>query len=531
MELRRRAALAAAAIVTGLLSVVLYAPYGFWPLGWLCLVPLLWAVASARTTLGAVFLGLTSGLVFRLFSIPWVVHTMMVHGSMPLPAAIGTLLLLSLYLSLYPATVAFLLRSPLKRYGPVALLLAPFLWVSGELLQTYLITGFPWSLLGYSQIGFLPAIQIADITGVYGVSFVLVAFNAAVVFLLLRRREIGRREVWQPLAVVAALVIAVFTYGFVKAGDESADGEPFDFVILQDDLTNAERPRSATREGNELFIDYFGRTIDAARTGAEVIIWAEGTMVFLDMNEDSYKPWDYELDIYALARDEGFWLLMGSNDYYEEGAKLHNSAVTVSPFNENKPAGRYDKVHLTPFGEYVPYQFIFGWVPQVIQEISDFDPGDEIRPIPLRDGLVGVPICYEIIFPDLVRRFVAKGAGLLVTISNDAWFGISAANEQHFDHGVLRAVENRRWLLRCAATGVSGIVAPNGRVLQRTPIYERKEIRGTVAMRSGRTLYAAYGDIFSYVCFLFSASILASLRYNRGSRAGRDALKATGSRR
>ena len=531
MEFRRRAALAGAAIISGLLSVLLYAPYSVWPLGWLCLAPLLWAIASARTTLGAVFLGLTNGLVFRLLSIPWVTHSMMVHGHMPLPAALGSLLLLSLYLSLYPATLAFLLRSPLRRYGPVALLLAPFLWVSGELLQTYLITGFPWNLLGYSQVGFLHAIQIADVTGVYGVSFLLVAFNAALVFLLLRWREIVKREVWQPLALTAALVLAVFVYGFVKTGDESVDGEPFDFVMLQDDLTNAERPRSASREGNELFIDYFGRTIDAARTGADVIIWAEGTMVFLDMNEESFRPWDYELDIYALSRDEDFWLLMGSNDYFEEGAKLHNSAVTVSPFNEDKPSGRYDKVHLTPFGEYVPYQFIFGWVPQMIPEISDFDPGEEIRPIPLRDGLVGVPICYEIIFPDLVRRFVAKGAGLLVTISNDAWFGRSSANDQHFDHGILRAVENRRWMLRCAATGVSGIVAPNGRVLQRTPIYERAEIKGTVAMRTGKTLYAAYGDIFSYVCFLFSASILTSLRYNRDSRAGRDTRNATGSKR
>jgi apolipoprotein N-acyltransferase len=155
----------------------------------------------------------------------------------------------------------------------------------------------------------------------------------------------------------------------------------------------------------------------------------------------------------------------------------------------------------------------------MIPEISDFTPGEEVRPIPLRDGLVGVPICYEIIFPDLVRRFTAKGAGLLATISNDAWFGPSAANDQHFDHGILRAVENRRWLLRCAATGVSGVVAPNGRVLQRTRIYEREVVTGEAAMLSGLTLYAAYGDIFAYTCLLFSAAIVIAMRYNKGSHA------------
>jgi apolipoprotein N-acyltransferase len=531
VEPPRRAALIAAAIISAILSVSLYAPYSFWPLGWVCLAPLLWAWVAARTTLGAVFTGLLYGLIFRLFTIPWVIHTMTVYGHMPFPAAVGSLLLLSIYLALYPATVAFLLRRPLRRYGAAALLLAPFLWVGGELLQTYLLTGFPWTLLGYSQVGFLPAIQIADITGVYGVSFVLALFNAALALLFLKRREISTRAVWQPLAVAVVVTIVALVYGIIKVGDEGADGEKFSFALLQDDLTNEQRPRSATREGNELFLDYMGRTIDAVGAGAQVVIWAEGTMVFLDMNEESYSPWSYELDIYSLARDNGFWLLMGSNDYYEQGTKLHNSAVTVSPFNENRPAGRYDKVHLTPFGEYVPYPWFLGWLPQMIPEISDFTPGEEIKPIPLRDGLVGVPICYEIIFPDLVRRFTAKGAGLLVTISNDAWFGMSAANDQHFDHGILRAVENRRWLLRCAATGVSGVVAPSGRVLQRTKIYEKAVVTGEAAMRSGLTIYAAYGDIFAYACLLFCAAVVIAMRYNKDSRAPAKARATSGSKR
>ena len=144
----------------------------------------------------------------------------------------------------------------------------------------------------------------------YGVSFTLALFNAALALLFIKRRELSSRAVWQPLAISALVVLAVLGYGLVKTGDEGTGGEKFSFALLQDDLTNEERPRSATREGNELFIDYLARTIDAAGRGADVVVWGEGTMVFLDMNQESYRPWDYELDIYALVRDQGIWLLM-----------------------------------------------------------------------------------------------------------------------------------------------------------------------------------------------------------------------------
>lgn len=515
MELTKRAALAAAALISGLMTAALYAPFGFWPLGWVCLAPLLWAVARARTRLGATLLGLAMGIACRLASIPWVVHTMMVYGNMPWPAAIGALALLVVYMALYPATIAFLIRKPLERQGPIALFLVPWLWVAGELLLAFVLTGFPWNPLGNGVVGFLPAIQIADIAGVYGVSFVLALASSAVAFALLKHKELAQRSTWMPLAAAAAVVAAALAYGFVKTGDDGADGEAFRVALLQDDLTNAERPLSLNKAGNDLLLDYYARTLAEARAGADLVVWGEGTMVFLDMEQDKFAPWAYELDIYALARDEGIWLLLGTNDYFDGYDKLHNSAFTIDPGDpRNRPAGRYDKVHLTPFGEYVPYPWLLGWVPQMIPQISDFTPGEEIKTVPLMGGQVGVPVCYEIIFPDLVRRFVSGGAGLLATISNDAWFGRSAANDQHFDHAIMRAVENRRWLVRCAATGVSGIVAPDGRVVERTGIYVKTAVRGEVVMRSGLTIYASVGDIFAWACLIFSAASLLWLRYN-----------------
>ncbi len=508
----RRIAVLVAAPGSGLLLALLFAPFGYWPLGWVCLVPLLWAVAAAKTRLGATLLGFCAGLVFWVISIPWVVDVMTDYGGMPWPAAVGALLLLAAYLSLYPATVAFLVRRPLAKLGPAALFLVPFLWVAGELLLTHLLTGFPWNLLGYSQVRFLPAAQIADLAGVYGVSFLLVAVNCAVAFALLQH-PVRSWAFWRPLIATAIAAAAALAYGYLKLGDDGRDGEPFTVAMVQDDLTNAERMRA---HRDELFLYYWDSTRAAARegagAGADMVMWAEGSLLFVDMDPpDGF----YEQVILALARDEGIWLLIGSNDYTDDYSRVRNAAFSISPDNRGAAAGRYHKVHLTPFGEYVPYQWALGWVPQVVMGISDFEAGRELEPIPLRDGSVGVAICYEIIFPDLVRRFTARGAGLLATVSNDAWSGHSASNDQHFDHAIMRAIENRRYLVRCAVTGVSGAVAPDGHVLARTAIYKRDVAYATVAMRAGSTVYMAVGDLFAYLCAGLALLSLAWLRYTK----------------
>lgn len=489
-----------------------------WPLGWVCLAPFLWSVAEAKTRLGATLLGLLHGLAFRLVSIYWIVHVMMEHGHLPFLAALGSLLLLSLYLSLYPATLAFLMRRPLSTLGPVGLFAAPLIWVAGELLLTHLLTGFPWNLLGYSQIGFLPVIQIADLTGVYGVSFLLVTVNAAIAFAVLQKPR-RTAAYWSPLAAAVILMILALGYGVLKLGDGVETERLFKVAVVQDDMDNNRR-RAAHRDYEQYWnlVDYYlGSTADAARNGAQVVVWPEGALLSIDMNPPDGAV---ENSILDAASREKIWMLIGSNDYFNGYENLYNCAFTIAPDNQGGTAGRYTKVHLTPFGEYVPYTEIFGWVPQVVPEISEFQAGEELNPIPLRDGKVGVAICYEVIFPDLVRRFTDNGATLLATISNDAWFGFSAANDQHFNHAVLRAVENRRYLVRCAATGVSGVISPDGSVQLRTRIYEKCIGYGYAAMSSGKTVYAALGDVFSYFCTALALLSLLRVRYTKSPAAG-----------
>lgn len=514
MRLPKPIILILAAVSSGLLLSLLYAPFYYWPLGWICIVPFLWAVSAAKTRLAATFLGLTTGLVFRLTSIYWVTIVVMEHGHLEFHFAVVALLCLSTYLSLYPATIAFLLRGPLKRIGPIAFFLAPFIWVSGELILTHLLTGFPWNLLGYSQISFLPAAQIADITGVYGVSFLLVAVNSAIAFAIIKKPRWNAAYL-RPLAITGIILVFCLGYGIWKLVDQGEEGEKFKVAVIQDDMENNTR-RAAHRDAKaygELIAYYLDNTRKAARNRADVVVWPEGALLNIDMNPPTGV---IEREITALVRKEKTWLLLGSNDYFNGGAYLYNGAFSIAPDNEGETAGEYIKVHLTPFGEYVPYQEVLGWVPQVVPEISDFAAGDEIKPIKLRDGKVGVAICYEVIFPDLVRRFTANRATLLATISNDAWFGFSAANDQHFDHAVMRAIENRRYLVRAAATGVSGVIEPSGEVQLRTPIYERTVACGEVAMKKGLTVYAAVGDAFSYLCVLLTLLSLILLRYTKG---------------
>lgn len=513
------------ALLSGVLLALSFAPFNLYLLAWISLVPLFCAVVRAHSAWSAAGMGFVSGLTFHLLAIPWIANV--VSGYSQLPDILVWLLvvLLAGWMALFPAAVAFLLHGAVRRGGIIQLWLAPVLWTGAEYLQTYLLTGFPWNLLGYSQVFLLPIIQFADITGVYGVSFLLVLTGAGIAawgFTLLQKQP-GE---WRLLAVAGLLVLAALGYGILKL-EEPTVGEEFGVTLVQDELDNAGRLAADQRA---LFAYYLDSTIAAARAGADVVLWGEGALLFLDMvgdGPDGAPEGFNEQYVLSLPRDEDFWLLTGSNDYFEAGSRLYNVAITAGPENGGRPSGRYAKNHLTPFGEYVPFTWIFGWLDKIVPEIASFAEGDQLNTMPLRDGRVGTPICLEIIFPDLVRRFTYNGATILATVSNDAWFGRSAANDQHFNMAIMRAVENRRFLLRCAVSGVSGIIAPDGNVQSRTQTYQRALVRGTVAMRSDLTLYAQFGDAFAWLCLSVAIIAVLRLRYTPQSRTAGAPAAAT----
>ena len=241
-----------------------------------------------------------------------------------------------------------------------------------------------------------------------------------------------------------------------------------------------------------------------------MIVWPETAAPFYFQNYDERSR-----GVINVARQEGAWLLFGSPAYEREGKNIsfHNSAYLLSP--DGSVSGRYDKVHLVPFGEYVPLRRILFFIDKLVVGAGDFRPGDEIAPLAMGSDKIGTLICYEGIFPEISREYRRKGAGLLVNITNDAWYGNTSAPYQHLTMAIFRAIENRIYMIRAANTGISAIVNTAGEIVSRTGLFERKVLSGTVKFTHHRTLYSRYGNIFACFCIGFLLmGFLVSLRRN-----------------
>lgn len=515
--LLRRAFLAA---LSGALLLLLFPKFNLEPLAWVALVPLLAAIegVSARR---AFWLGGLFGLVGYTGILYWVSQTMVRYGRLSWPTSALILILLVLYISLYAAAFAFLLvrvagERPLLRFA-----LAPVLWTALELLRTHFLTGFPWGALGYAQFLTLPVIQVADLTGVYGVSFLLVLVNAAVWHLFRHWRERG----FTVGMTTALILLAVLLYGGLRLrqyggplteGGSLSGGRPLKVALLQGNIEQDVKFDKAFQE--ETLAIYRDLTLKARAQGPDLIVWPETAAPFFFDREREPREM-----VLRIAREAGVPLLFGALSV-EEGPgapRLLNGAFLLSP--DGRLMGRYAKIHLVPFGEYVPLGFLRPLFSGLFEAVGEFSSGGERVVMEGPGGGVSVLICYEVIFPNEVRQFVRRGARYLVNITNDAWFGESAAPYQHIATVALRAVENRVPIVRAANTGVTALIDPTGRILQPTELFVRTQIVGEVLPRGERlSPYAVYGDLFAYLC---SALALVALGVREfGRRRGRRSL-------
>jgi apolipoprotein N-acyltransferase len=509
-----------AACLSGVLLFLSHPPFTFWFAAWVALLPLFFSLKQIRTPGFAFLLGFLAGVTQNIVSVSWSLNAITEYSELADPLPFLAMLILVFYMALYTGVFAMICNWAQKKPGSEALILLPAAWVILDWAQSFMMTGFPWNLIGYSQIHFLPIIQVADLGGVYLVSYLVVTINI-LGFQFVRKFSSTNVKFINPVSICQIIILGVsLLYGGVQLLINYDGEDKISVALIQDDLDNNGRWELRRRDPYALFDYYETETRKAAIAGAEVVLWGEGSLNYLDMIREnggpSWKTWDYdERAIFRLVRDAKIWLLMGSNDYTQDGAFVYNTAITISPDNNDSVAGRYAKMHLTPFGEYVPFTFIFGWVTQLVPEISQFVHGDEAVTMPLLDYSVGVPICYEVIFPDLVRKFVNKGATLLATISNDAWFGRGYANQQHFNMAALRAVENRRYLMRCAVSGISGFVHPSGRIIDKTGEYVKDTVVAQVSPLGNMTFYSRFGDIFVLACIVlvFLLSIRVRLRF------------------
>jgi len=497
-------------------------------------------------------LGLVTGVVYFSGTLYWITRVMVLYGDLQPWVAVLVNGALIAYLALFPAVFALVMRRVVIVHGRPALMAAPFVWVATELGRTHLFTGFPWVLLGYSQTTVLPIAQLASLFGVYGVSMLVAAMSAALAVAAGTgtakavpsvpvpharvphaplpdvpvpdvsggRTYVGRRfsgagihfsgaERFGPLVVVIAILIAVAVWGSRRAAgaEWTRRGEAIRVGLIQGNVDQAEKV-DVTRAG-AIFQDYLRLTRQAIREGAEFILWPESSTPFL-FEEDRAAA----AQVRTLARQARVPILLGS-DQIERGpdglaARYFNSAFLVRP--DGTTGGVYRKMHLVPFGEYVPLKRVFFFAAPLVEAVSDFSAGETAALLPVGGHTISTAICYEVVYPDLVRRFVAGGSEMLTTMTNDAWFGATSAPYQHFEQASMRAIEEGRYMIRSANTGISGIVDPYGRVLARTAIFQPAVLVGEARFLQTSTYYARHGDILAYASVVATAALLLLAR-------------------
>ena len=476
------------------------------PLIWVALIPLFLHLRQA-TPWQCWWVGLGAGIVFRIGSLYWISHVMVLHGGMSWPVGIGVAVLLAIWMGLNTGVFCLLIPAAFRwgSGGAVALAAA---WVALEYLQTLLPFGFPWSAAGYAAGRWPVFMQGADLAGVWGLSFVAVFVNAAVAL-----RIVGGRRSLPAAAVAATMIVAVALYGSVRlSAAPPLAGMPADAGVRVGVVQgNVEQSRVWNpSELRSILQEHVGLSLQAVEEGADLLVWAESSVPVRGGLEGD--PSTKQM-LSGLARQHGVSLVVGSPHFQNTGGvwEVTNAAFMVSAAGGWE--GRYDKVRLVPWGEYVPVSWLFRFVAPLVDAAAGFRRGAPDQEL-FSDIEAGVPpfamaICYEIVFPNHVRRQVARGAEFLVTITNDAWFGVTSAPYQHFSMARLRAVENRRYLVRAANTGISGVVDPWGRVLQRSGVNETALVLQTIEPRTDRSPYVVWGDLFAQLCVVLTIVCVA----------------------
>ncbi|MPZ16521.1 MAG: apolipoprotein N-acyltransferase [Luteitalea sp.] len=495
------------ALLSGLLLTLSFPKFGHPVFAWIALTPLLVSVASPavwarESSLRAWMLGLVTGFAYFAGTIYWTADVLAVYGELSRIVSILLAALLVAYLALFPAAFALIVARVAVASGTaVACLTAPAVWVASEWMRGVLLSGFPWVLLGYSQTDVLSIAQLASVTGVYGLSGLAAASSAALAWVVCSRK----RHAWAALGLVGVVVLFVALWGRARiaSNEWTAKGQRLMVGIVQGNVPQDQKWDRA--HAVEIFDRYLRMSRQAVRDGATLVVWPESSTPFM-LEED---PVGRRL-IAEVASEGGADMLIGSSEVVRgDGTtpRYYNAAFMVSPRAVNETPV-YRKMHLVPFGEYVPFRQLLFFARPLVEGVGDFTPGEAVTLLPIRRGRVSTAICYEIIFPPLVREAVVRGSELLTTITNDAWYGDSSAPYQHFEQARLRSIEQGRYLVRAANTGISGIVDPYGRVVTRTPLFQPRVAVGEVRLITDRTLYSRIGDLFAYACLLLTALVV-----------------------
>lgn len=504
-------------------------------LGWIALAPMIAALllpsrlGKPLTPHQCAKLAYVVGVLWYLGSCYWIYQTMYLYGGLPGPVSFGILVLFACYLGLYHAAfglaIGFSRRTAPRLARTIAA--APFFWVAGELARAR-ITGFPWNLLGYSQVDNLLLTRLAPIAGVTAISFVLVAISATFVPVLLRRDK--KSVVIAVCGIVAAAVLQTGGPIVADHADKPAQAAQ-SATLMQENLRVGVQEQGAPTLTSEdelrLFSRWSENPLQHGKDGhwysgaqdqpASVIVWPEAPS-HLQSNDPGFRQ-----SMARLAQSTHAPVIAGSlgvdlDAARQRGYSLYDSASLFS--SDGQYQSRYDKIHLVPWGEYIPYRRLFYFARKLTQGVGDMDRGTRRTVFRTGGHAFGVFICYESIFGDEVRQFAANGAEVLVNISDDGWYGDTSAPWQHLNMARMRAIENHRWLLRSTNTGITASIDPYGRVAFSAPRNVRAAFTFPFDFITGETFYTRYGDWFAWLCVAVSAAVLGTgwLRYGSLAR-------------
>ncbi len=511
--------------LSGVALGLAFPKFDFGLLAWVAFVPLLLAVEgqAPRRVFGYAWI---QGLACNLVALYWIEFTLHHFAGVNPILAAGPLLLLAAIEALYSGLAIWAAEMAAARLRLPIFVTLPIAWPAVEWLRSIdAPIAFPWGFVGYTAYRSLQLIQFAEITGVYGVSALIVFFNA-VIFVVLFERHSRRIQTWS-LGVLTGLMVAVLAFGTIRIDQLRAE-RPAGRVRVA--MVQGDIPQSIKWDPS--FLDtsyniYAEQTTQAARHHVDLVIWPEAAAAFFFQPDDLYPSRFagdaiYRERLLKLAESTGVPILFGApalGRAADGSIGTYNRAYLVS--SEGKVAGYYDKIQLVPFGEYVPFRAVLGFiVNRIVRGFGDMIPGTVQTLFDVKGAQMAVLICYESIFPDLTRRAVKGGADVLVNITNDAWYGKSSAPHQLLAMAALRTVETKVPMVRVANTGISAIIHPDGRITARTPLFKRGTEIEDVAFRPRRTVYTIVGDLFSEVCFALTViGVLLALLRGPGAAA------------
>jgi apolipoprotein N-acyltransferase len=519
------------AVASAILQILIFPLPNLYVLSWIAVAPLLVAILRARrletlqlrgeekripaTPVQGFLLGYGCGIIWYTGTCYWVYSTMKQYGGIGAPGAVGLLILFSLYLALYHGLFSLIISLLAKSSTRMALVLSPIIWVAVELARTR-ISGFPWDLLGITQVDNVALARMARFTGVYGVSFEILVVNAAFASAFVLHGKRRNRLLLAAIAAACVLQISRWVPMPELAADHTA-------LLVQENIPVLDTADWTRQYFDDTLADLTRLSLSPPNSDRsrhpELIIWPESPAPFY-----TGDPL-FRAAVSHLANTAQSWVLVGSIGVQnasmspQHATEVFNSAVLVSPDGEWD--GRYYKIHLVPFGEYVPFNQWLSFAGGLTKEVGDFSRGVSRQPLQAGNQKLGVFICYESIFPDEVRQFANNGAQVLVNISNDGWYGDSGAYAQHLKQARMRAIENSRWLLRDTNTGVTASIDPYGRIVQTVPRKLRTVLAASYSLSNGTTFYTRHGDWFAYLCAIISViAIVVALTPGKGRRTG-----------